>query len=158
LKKYDTEAERLAAIRETKRRYSQSAKGKQKKANYANRPDRKVATREWQRQYRKDHPENDKRRYVKSNILRDSYAVAERELLAGRKKPEVCDACGSLPGSKGMHFDHCHQNGWFRGWLCSQCNMTLGLVKDDPNRLRMLIAYLERTKDGAGAQFMFPGI
>jgi hypothetical protein len=43
-----------------------------------------------------------------------------------------------------MNFDHCHTTGRFRGWLCRNCNVTLGLVGDDPNKLRALADYLEK--------------
>jgi recombination endonuclease VII len=65
--------------------------------------------------------------------------------LAGRPRPEVCDICGGPPDpKKGMHFDHCHQTGKFRGWLCRKCNLMLGNAEDDPARLRAGAAYLER--------------
>ena len=72
------------------------------------------------------------------------------DALAGRPRPEVCEVCGNAPDKgKSLHFDHCHQRGHFRGWICRGCNLTLGYVSDDIGRLRKLIAYLERDKDGA---------
>jgi hypothetical protein len=67
---------------------------------------------------------------------------ALRELKAGRPKPDRCEVCDE--GGR-IAFDHCHRSGEFRGWLCQACNQALGLVKDDPERLRKLITYLERT-------------
>jgi hypothetical protein len=76
-----------------------------------------------------------------------------QETEAGRRKPSVCEVCGR----KGrIVFDHCHQKNNFRGWLCNDCNIVLGLVGDNPNRLRMLIAYLERTKDYISLQLTLP--
>jgi hypothetical protein len=43
-----------------------------------------------------------------------------------------------------MHYDHCHQTGKFRGWLCRKCNLMLGNAEDDPSRLREGASYLER--------------
>jgi hypothetical protein len=69
--------------------------------------------------------------------------AADLETLAGRPRPEVCDACGGAPDSgRALHFDHCHAQGHFRGWLCRECNLALGLMKDDPARLLKLVAYL----------------
>lgn len=40
--------------------------------------------------------------------------------------------------------DHDHKTNAVRGLLCTDCNVVLGLVEDNPDRLRVLIDYLER--------------
>lgn len=45
---------------------------------------------------------------------------------------------------KGMHLDHDHATGEFRGWLCSKCNTGLGMFNDSPKLLERAIQYLER--------------
>lgn len=40
--------------------------------------------------------------------------------------------------------DHDHKTGSIRGLLCSKCNCALGLVGDNAERLRSMIAYIER--------------
>jgi hypothetical protein len=82
--------------------------------------------------------------------------IPNQEIEAGRPKPTHCDICGE--DKLRIHFDHCHQRGIFRGWLCQHCNVILGLVKEDPDRLRKLIAYLERTKFLVSPQLTLPGI
>jgi Recombination endonuclease VII len=42
-----------------------------------------------------------------------------------------------------QHADHCHTTGQPRGVLCQTCNTALGKFKDDPNRLRRAIAYID---------------
>jgi len=81
--------------------------------------------------------------------------LAAMEAEAGRPRPESCEVCG---GTGKISFDHCHQRGIFRGWLCNGCNSILGHAHDDPQRLRMLIAYLERTKGIIPPQLALPGI
>lgn len=52
------------------------------------------------------------------------------------------------PGSKGtFHVDHSHETGIVRGLLCSRCNLSLGLFKDDPLLLSRAIEYLLAAKD-----------
>jgi hypothetical protein len=52
-----------------------------------------------------------------------------------------CDICGvaesDLP--KRLSMDHCHDSGDFRGWLCNECNSTLGKLRDD---VGAVLAYL----------------
>ena len=39
--------------------------------------------------------------------------------------------------------DHCHDTETFRGWLCFNCNSGLGQFKDNLNRLKRAVQYLE---------------
>jgi hypothetical protein len=106
---------------------------------------------------RKEH----KRRYREKNRLQLKTAQWRQSLeeMAGRPRPETCEACGGPPDhKKGLHFDHCHTNGHFRGWICRSCNLALGNVQDDPIRLLKLVAYLKRTKEGYANQFTLPGL
>ncbi len=42
------------------------------------------------------------------------------------------------------HVDHDHSSGKVRGLLCTTCNIALGLLKDQPNRILGLANYLSR--------------
>lgn len=59
--------------------------------------------------------------------------------------PSTCDVCGS-DGT--ICIDHCHTTGVIRGFLCTSCNVTLGHMKDDPERLLALVEYLKGEIDG----------
>lgn len=63
-------------------------------------------------------------------------------------RPDACEVCGILASElkKSLCFDHDHMTGKFRGWLCTRCNVALGMVRDNPNVLRALIDYLESKK------------
>lgn len=65
--------------------------------------------------------------------------------FAPRPIPANCEVCNSLGSSfkKGLHYDHDHATGKFRGWLCTNCNSALGLVKDNKETLKSLIHYIE---------------
>jgi hypothetical protein len=67
--------------------------------------------------------------------------------IAGRPRPLVCDICKDPNSRRGdvIAFDHCHKHGHFRGWLCDRCNTTLGAVGDNPELLRNMADYLEKT-------------
>lgn len=65
---------------------------------------------------------------------------ARLEISAGREKPDSCEVCGT----KGtICWDHNHETGLFRGWICVNCNVALGLVKDNKEILLKLAKYLE---------------
>jgi hypothetical protein len=48
---------------------------------------------------------------------------------------------GPTPTSR-FHVDHDHHSGKVRGLLCRACNMALGLLKEDRERIEALLAYL----------------
>lgn len=65
----------------------------------------------------------------------------EKKKTTSTLKPEFCEVCRN----KGkIVYDHDHQTGRFRGWLCSQCNVAIGFAGENPNILRKLANYLER--------------
>lgn len=61
-----------------------------------------------------------------------------------------CEACG-VTGRR-MHIDHDHSccpqgkscKRCYRGILCSQCNMALGLLHDNIDTIKLLAEYLDR--------------
>lgn len=55
----------------------------------------------------------------------------------------TCAVCPA-PAS---HVDHCHTTGKVRGLLCRACNVTLGNMQDDPERLRRAAEYLIRSRE-----------
>lgn len=61
------------------------------------------------------------------------------------KKPDTCEVCGHVVDGKTVKclvFDHNHATGEHRGWLCSNCNVALGLAGDNPEILEALAKYL----------------
>lgn len=56
-----------------------------------------------------------------------------------------CEICGTTdPGKRGWMIDHCHDTGAVRGVLCSPCNVGIGMLGDDIDRLRAAVAYLNQ--------------
>ena len=63
----------------------------------------------------------------------------------------LCAICKSdSPNTKHgkWHIDHNHETGNIRGLLCHNCNVSLGLVKDDASILLSMVAYLQEGADG----------
>lgn len=75
-------------------------------------------------------------------LIRRTFGEAGLEAERRRAAGAGCDICGQR--TPRMAIDHCHAKGHVRGLLCKDCNLILGWVKDDPQRLRALAAYLER--------------
>jgi hypothetical protein len=63
-------------------------------------------------------------------------------------KPKICDCCGKKPkegnGRRkiGLALDHCPKTNTFRGWLCFDCNLGIGLLGDDTQGLKRALDYL----------------
>lgn len=58
-----------------------------------------------------------------------------------RHYPRSCAACGATEQLVG---DHCHDTGEPRGILCISCNLAAGFFDDNPERIRLAVAYLDR--------------
>jgi len=63
------------------------------------------------------------------------------EKAAGRPRSETCELCFKAAFTQ---FDHCHETGCFRGWICAECNKALGLVRDNAELLRRMADYVEK--------------
>jgi len=63
-------------------------------------------------------------------------------------KPLKCDCCGLEPKTSngrrkvGLVLDHCSINNKFRGWLCSDCNLAIGLLGDNIEGVEKALNYL----------------
>lgn len=57
------------------------------------------------------------------------------------RKSGPCESCKVFQDP--LYADHCHTTGLSRGWLCVKCNLALGYVDDDIEKLKNLITYLK---------------
>ena len=98
-----------------------------------------------QRKYQKERTNPGMIARVKTHRLRQKERRAERiQEAAGRPKPDACETCGRETAQ--LCFDHCHQTGNFRGWLCQRCNAGLGMAGDLPELCRRWAEYLEQAQ------------
>ena len=110
-KKYDTEAKRQAAVRENKKRYIKSPKGRATSKRYRH----SIKGRAAYNKYRK-----------KCNLKRYNLTLDEYDQIL--TKQNYCCAMCKRHQSKfkiGLVIDHDHKTGKFRGLLCVRCNTGL---------------------------------
>jgi len=143
--------------------------------NKENREQRRAYMRAWkaknrekrnaaQKGYRAKHPEKFSAQEARARVRQRAkdphhaahYWARRRATEAGRPRPGHCEVCGRH--HKRIVFDHCHQRGVFRGWLCHDCNLILGHAHDDPGILLKLAAYLKRTAKLVPPQLSLPGV
>lgn len=106
--------------------------------------------RGWNRRYREQNP-----RLVKNGQMRAMFGITLDQYEAMHSEQGGVCACCGLPESaihnktrapKRLSVDHDHATGEVRGLLCGRCNTALGLLDDDPSKIRALIAYLSRPR------------
>ncbi len=61
-----------------------------------------------------------------------------------QKQGGICAICGNRENGKSLAVDHNHKTGEIRELLCTNCNLTIGLLNDDPSILKKAIKYLEK--------------
>jgi hypothetical protein len=77
-----------------------------------------------------------KRQY---GIDRDQYLMMEKV------QNGLCKICGVRP--KELYVDHDHVTKKVRGLLCHPCNIGIGMLKDDPRRIKNALNYLTSSED-----------
>ena len=103
----------------------------------------RIRRNEQARQRSKDHPEK------KLNCrLKREYGI-NLSILESIKEYQSykCAICNKDLLGKNLHIDHDHETGKIRGLLCSQCNVGIGMLNDNPILLRDAARYLEESCD-----------
>lgn len=113
--------------------------------------------KEWRKKYaklpyvieqnKKYHNELDvKKKYKNLRLLRQYNISLEEYEFALQQQNFSCLACKTHQSNckrKTLMIDHCHTTGKFRGLLCHNCNVALGMVKENVDILLNLIKYLK---------------
>ena len=91
------------------------------------------------------NPQTSRKKNIKDRY--SEYGITEEDYQIMRVNQEFCCyICGrheSEIAKKTLMIDHNHSSGRIRGLLCSNCNVTLGLVGENKNTLLSMIQYLE---------------
>lgn len=85
----------------------------------------------------------------RDRALRSNYGISEEEWkILFESQGGRCASCRDLPveGKRRFHVDHDHVTGRIRGIVCHGCNVALGYLKDDPERIQNLKNYLEGSR------------
>lgn len=140
LKAFNSVNKRKPLTLEQREKISQSLKGKMVKEKHWNWKGDLTHNEEHRRAHKRVWNSNNRKRL---NFLKREWEKNKFEKKAGRPRPLNCEVCES---DKRISFDHNHQTGKFRGWLCNDCNLALGILKDNPILLRKLADYLEKSE------------
>lgn len=92
-----------------------------------------------------------RKRDMANNTLKHNYGITlqDYELILVNQGGK-CACCGKTPEIQKYRLavDHNHKTGKIRGLLCRNCNVSLGLVKENKDTLLNMIAYLEKYNMG----------
>ena len=89
--------------------------------------------------------------FVRAKNLKQLYGISSEVYQAMfLAQNGVCAACGQPETTldfrtkqvKNLQIDHCHKTGKVKALLCKECNNALGLLHDDPERIRLLLRYV----------------
>jgi hypothetical protein len=117
----------------------------------------KIASRKWYAKLKEEQPERLREIRHRTDALSVARQLARLEAMAG-PCPDQCEICGGPPNGRGrFHFDHDHETGQFRGWLCAKCNWAIGLMEDNPDLMMSLALYLEKAKREPSGIFVVGG-
>lgn len=90
-----------------------------------------------------------KRRQTHPSHRREAHLAYQRKHRYGVSADDLAAlvvACGNkcvICGGEWTDVDHDHETGRVRGLLCRKCNLALGHLDDDPERVRRAAEYLE---------------
>jgi hypothetical protein len=95
----------------------------------------------------------ERNRKIRDKRREEQYGYTPEQFDALRlKQGGGCAICGTTRIVNGrwksddgldLHVDHDHVTGAVRGLLCNRCNVALGLLDDDPDRLQQAAEYLK---------------
>ncbi len=99
------------------------------------------------RQWRLDNADHVRERYGPGSGYYRKYHTARYGMTPDEYDAFLEQPC-AICGGEAEVVDHDHATGEVRGPLCGNCNKSLGLMRDDPDRLVSAAAYLLSVQKG----------
>jgi len=114
---------------------------------YARNPDKKLAAQVRALQWNKENKDRRQKTWQKRNLK--LLGISQEEYFETfERQGKSCAICKSGVNQhlkqRTFPADHCHKTGKFRGILCHNCNVALGLLKENTEVMEMAIAYLKK--------------
>lgn len=94
--------------------------------------------------FERKYYKRDKEKIRGRNLQKKFGLTLEQYNQMAKAQDFKCAVCKQPETSKSLAVDHDHKTGQIRGLLCGRCNPGLGFLKDDPERIRNLVKYLEQ--------------
>lgn len=98
------------------------------------------STQEVQQRFYENHPDYNREWKLAKSLKVHGLTREEYDVLVALG----CAICGAHP--ERLRFDHDHETDEFRGLLCNNCNVAIGMLDDDTDRLEAAISYLNAAK------------
>jgi hypothetical protein len=134
------------AVRLKQKEYDMEHKKQKSDSNKKRHKLKSTEIAEYKRTYRKNNKEKVAVQFRRISLRKNYGLTLEQynemlEVQGGR-----CAICGVLQTEVKMTFrvDHDHTTGKVRGLLCHKCNVSLGLMNDNPEILQNAIKYLDK--------------
>jgi ABC-type xylose transport system substrate-binding protein len=110
--------------------------------------EKKITAQKWQEANKAKH-----------NVIKRLTSMRQRgfdTLTILRPDPDHCEVCKKPSDGEVLRCDHDHETGKFRGWVCSRCNIVLGVIdqlENDAKYGQLVVNYKAvETANNAGVQ------
>ena len=105
----------------------------------------------WKKEPASVRNERMKNRYHSEPGFKERHSETQKRYRDSRRQIGTCPLC--LKENCHLYWDHDHESGLFRGWICSSCNLLLGHAFDNPDTLRRAALYLEKFNERRSRKF-----
>lgn len=102
-----------------------------------NKEKRAAANKRWREKY----PERASKHWKKCSVKKRFGITVEQYDALLRAQGGACHICGEVKSK--MDLDHNHKTGKLRKFLCSPCNLLVGNIESNRDRLQAVLNYLE---------------